>query len=509
MSGKEAPDWSDVPPADGPDQGGRAAPRGGGGGGGKGGYAPREPAPEFDQREEAEKFYAWLAEPSTRTDLKLVLPDTIDLDVFIATAKSAVFNDPKLLQPALRPSLLAAVSKAAAQGLKPDGREGALVPRWDEKAREIRVAWQPMVWGLLKLGRQTGAIQNIRAHLVFEGEDFEILAGEDDKIIHKVDLAIREIAYRAPDTASFLAHIKAAYCIITPTVGEPTKRFMPRGRLAQLYAATKASRGPWNGPFRDEMFIKAMILFTLKWVDLSGDAAAIGRFRAALETDLTLDFGEDAAPRGRGRAQAALPAPDVNLHNMEVKLGLHPERETVLAGEGATSQTPVAASTQVAAGVPPPPAATAHNHETTLVSAGVQAARRVDLEPTTTVQAGAGTTLHPASAGHDPEPATVELGRTTHAPAGTAAGGDAAPPAAADDDPIPDAPKGPRTWALKQSVAFAAVVDAPSYFKLVDDPKFRTDNDALREQFPDLAAWLARRISRAYGRVMKPDGEGA
>jgi recombinational DNA repair protein RecT len=342
------PAWLDnAPPPDAYDQGGgRAAQQRGGGN-------RRPPAMTADEAAAAaEDFYAWLAATETRVQLGLVLPDHVDPDVFIATAKTAVLNKPDLLRIDLRPSLLLAVQKAAAQGLLPDGKQGALVPRYDTEARQYRVAWQPMVWGIVKLGRETGAIRSIRAAIVFHGEPFRIIQGDEDRIEHEIVPDVVDEAYGAlnggrdahsnpvakPD--EFFARVRAAYCIITGTDGIPTKRWMTKQRLISLWESSRAANGPWKSRWIDEMILKAVILFTAKWINLDPSGAPAKRFQAALMTDMEIDFDRE---RERPEAQpappqqAALPAPEMKLGTLEDMLGGEKEKVPVGTGEGAAA----------------------------------------------------------------------------------------------------------------------------------------------------------------------------
>lgn len=318
------PDWGDVPT-------GEYGPQGGGGGKG-GGKARRNDPPAMTDEQMAaatSDFYEWLETPATLEQLKIMLPDHVDPAVFLATAKTAVLTRPQLLREDLRQSLLTSVMKAAGQGLLPDGKQGALVARYDTEAKKYAVAWQPMVWGITKLGRETGAIRSIRAVIVFHGETFRIIQGEEDRIEHEVDPDIVEEAYGALNggkgphgpiakPAAFMDRVRAAYCFITGMDGTVTKRWMTKQRLISLWESSKAANGPWNSRWIDEMICKGVILYTAKWINLDTESATAKRFQAALMTDMEVDFdrqGQLTASQERPQ-QAALPAPD-KLSTME------------------------------------------------------------------------------------------------------------------------------------------------------------------------------------------------
>lgn len=327
------PSWVDDAPPPGPSDYGGNSGNGGNSrvSGGSSGYRRRDASDLSPDQclTEAAAFYAWIDSRGAMAELRTVLPSHIDIGVFMAAAKTAVMLKPhQLLRPDLRQSLLTAISRAAAQGLKPDGKEGALVVRYDSEASRQAVVWQPMVWGITKLGRETGAIRNIRAQIVFHGERFEIIQGDEDRIVHVVEPDIVDEAYQQlnggldnhrnplakPD--AFMERVRAAYCVITAPDGSVTKRWMTRERIRSLRDASRATRGPWNSRWMDEMILKAVILFTSKWINLDMNGAAAKRFHAALMDDLEIDFDQqgDVTPRS---APAALPPPGAKISTLE------------------------------------------------------------------------------------------------------------------------------------------------------------------------------------------------
>lgn len=109
----------------------------------------------------------------------VALPPHISAERFQSAAITAVNLNPDLLKPALRRSLFNACTKAAQDGLMPDGREGALV------IFGSAVAWLPMVYGIIKKARQSGEIATLGARIVYQNEldagrfKFTITNGED------------------------------------------------------------------------------------------------------------------------------------------------------------------------------------------------------------------------------------------------------------------------------------------------------------------------------------------
>lgn len=112
-----------------------------------------------------------------REQFAVSLPPHISSEKFKATVLTAVNLNPELMR-ADRRSLFNSCAKAAADGLLPDGREGALViyktkegkddagrDRWIQK-----VQWMPMVYGIIKKIRQSGEIASVGARIVYMNE---------------------------------------------------------------------------------------------------------------------------------------------------------------------------------------------------------------------------------------------------------------------------------------------------------------------------------------------------
>lgn len=106
------------------------------------------------------------------------LPSHISPERFQGTVVTAVNLNPDLLK-ADRRSLFNACTRAAHDGLMPDGREGALVIFGKQ------VTWMPMVYGIIKKARQSGEIATLGARIVYQNEldtgrfKFTIRDGED------------------------------------------------------------------------------------------------------------------------------------------------------------------------------------------------------------------------------------------------------------------------------------------------------------------------------------------
>ncbi len=98
-------------------------------------------------------------------EFEKALPPHIDVKRFIRIAQTAIVGNPNLLK-CDRRSLYQACTKAAQDGLLPDGREGAIVPYGD------KAQWMPMIAGILKKIRNSGELLSITAQIVKERDQF-------------------------------------------------------------------------------------------------------------------------------------------------------------------------------------------------------------------------------------------------------------------------------------------------------------------------------------------------
>ncbi len=262
-----------------------------------------------------------------RKALREQLPSDVDMETFVNAAKIAVTLNTDLLMPNYRMSLFIALQKAARQGLMPDGKQGALIVRYDSQLKRNAVCWQPMVWGMAMLGRRTGDIRTFTAQIVYQNEPFRILQGDEDRYEHE----------RIPECeARGLAAAIGAYAIITGRDGAKTRRWMGAARIRTVKASSKAANGPWNGPFEDEMWIKTILLFTMKWVNTDKATnvfkEAVGDLQDSLEVDL-----DAAGMERRGPVIDSTGAPSAprgsRLDQIETKLD---ERRTAKAPAAAT-----------------------------------------------------------------------------------------------------------------------------------------------------------------------------
>lgn len=155
-------------------------------------------------------------------------------DRFFANAR-AVIQDYKLAKCSPQ-SLLNCVIDAAKAGLLIGGPEKhcAVVP-FDTKggglAAILIVQWQ----GKSFLWHRAGAITKLKAQVVYQGDKFELIEGDEDRIVHQPDLT----ADHTPDWLNDLNHIVGAYAIAWLPNGDRLHRFVSRAHIRRTMESVK------------------------------------------------------------------------------------------------------------------------------------------------------------------------------------------------------------------------------------------------------------------------------
>ncbi|KWT70724.1 Recombinational DNA repair protein RecT (prophage associated) [Hyphomicrobium sulfonivorans] len=114
-------------------------------------------------------------------ELASILPPHISREKFVNTAIIAVKNNPDLLT-CDRRSLHAAVTKAAEDGLQPDGREGVIT--YFKVDGKKQAQWNPMLFGIRKRAREL-CDMIIDAQVVHANDVFHWHQGDDPRIEHR------------------------------------------------------------------------------------------------------------------------------------------------------------------------------------------------------------------------------------------------------------------------------------------------------------------------------------
>lgn len=197
-------------------------------------------------------FTRTLDAPTLRMEIQRALPQGVSIDRFISTAKTAISNNPELLD-ADRQSLYNSIVRAAQDGLLADGREGFInvyktnIARKGEPDRWIKKAqFLPMVYGIIqKLGK---AGIDAYAKCVFKGEEVDIWSDDDGQHIKHMQNPFAESR-----------EMIGVYAVGTQKGGKPNIEAMNMADINAVREKSKSKdKGPWVDSF-DRMAQKAAL----------------------------------------------------------------------------------------------------------------------------------------------------------------------------------------------------------------------------------------------------------
>jgi phage RecT family recombinase len=218
---------------------------------------------------EVEAFQRGFAQ--TAPQIKAILPSHIPFEKFERVAMLAVQLEPKLLQCEMK-SLFLELQKCAADGLLPDRKEAVITYRWNSKKSTNVAVYQPMIAGVKKLARNSGDVESFTTQIVYEGEPFRIILGDEEKIEHE-----RKIECIDDNK------IIGAYAVVILKGGEKVREFMSIGQIEKARNTNKDwAKGPWV-TWRDEMCRKTVGHRIAKNIPRSTDRPESDRFHSALD----------------------------------------------------------------------------------------------------------------------------------------------------------------------------------------------------------------------------------
>lgn len=238
------------------------------------------------------------------SEFKKALPGHISPEKFVRTAQTAIALT-RNIEKANPSSLLAACSKAAADGLILDGREAALVI--DYKGE---VQYRPMMRGLLKLAHNSGAIHSLVVEVARDEDDFTYSPTATPPITHEIDL-------RKPRGEVFavyaLATLKSGGIVHDVMTVEDVNRIRDRSDAWKAFKKGVISATPWSTDW-SEMARKTVFRRLSKYLPSSTDRDDFHQAVERIDDDYTHEIeGEivqpthaGPAPKRRGGAAAAL-----------------------------------------------------------------------------------------------------------------------------------------------------------------------------------------------------------
>jgi recombination protein RecT len=200
-------------------------------------------------RDELEKMKHAMAE---------VMPKHLTPDRLVKVVLSCTVRKPELLDCTIA-SICRCVMQAAELGLELGGLlgEAYLVPYGKES--QCIIGYQ----GLLKLARQSDQIASTGAHVVYDGDLFEVDYGEN-RVIHKPSFKVSHA-----DTS-----ILAGWAKTVLKDGSPIIEAMSREDIDRVRCRSKASKnGPWVTDYA-EMARKSVLRRHLKYVPRSAEITA-------------------------------------------------------------------------------------------------------------------------------------------------------------------------------------------------------------------------------------------
>ena len=210
-------------------------------------------------------------------------PRIIDTKRLMRICLSSIQKNPLLLEcsPA---SLYRCVMDAATFGLTPDGatNEAHLVPFYSSKKKGYEAQFMPGYSGIIKLALQSGYINGVELHEVYQNDEFEYEYGLDQKLIHR-------------PTEGNPGDLRAVYCIVLLSTGHKTFEVMTIKKAEEhrdKFSKSKTKDGKHYGPWVDHFNARALktvrkrgLKYTPKSSELAGALKLDGMQEAGIDRD--------------------------------------------------------------------------------------------------------------------------------------------------------------------------------------------------------------------------------
>lgn len=196
-----------------------------------------------------------------KPQFQAALPSHIDATKFLRVVQTAVASSKDILN-ADRTSLFASCSKAAADGLLPDGREAALVVFKNKTTGIATVQYMPMIGGILKKIRNSGELATITAQIIYKNDVFNYhIDHEGEHFHHKPDFF-----------SDNRGEPIGAYALARTKDGAIYVEVMSRSQIMDVKNVSRgANNGPWAGAFEDQMWLKTVMRRLSKRLPSSSD----------------------------------------------------------------------------------------------------------------------------------------------------------------------------------------------------------------------------------------------
>jgi len=204
---------------------------------------------------------------SSRSALEKVLPKHMTPEKVVRLAYIAAARIPRITE-CTAISVFNSLITSSELGLDFTGTlgEGYPIPYWNKKTQKYELQYLPGYRGYIKLARNSGQVSTIAAHVVYEGEHFEIEYGLEDKLVHKPDLHPADPKNRV---------VFGAYAVVRFKDGSHDFEFMPLHELEAIRDRSQArNSGPWVTD-TTEMYRKTVIRRLAKRLPLSPELEAL------------------------------------------------------------------------------------------------------------------------------------------------------------------------------------------------------------------------------------------
>lgn len=199
-----------------------------------------------------------------------------------------LFKKNNQLQKATSESALQAIMNVAQVGLtlNPVMKLAYLVPRWDRAQGGSVVALEPSYQGLVKLLTDTGSVKQVYSHLVYDGDDFEVMLGTTQGVNHKPKFKSKNITH--------------VYAVAELTDGMITVEVMDRFdvddimELSESYKAFKEGKIKscvWDSHY-GEMARKTVIRRLVKYLPKSDKFERVAEAISLDESDWQISDGQ-------------------------------------------------------------------------------------------------------------------------------------------------------------------------------------------------------------------------
>lgn len=272
-------------------------------------------------------------------EITALLPENVPFERFRSTAIAAVKQNPEILSATPR-SVFNALTKAAQDGLLPDGREGFInVYNTAHKVAGGKdvwlptAQWMPMTFGIRKRARELDSLI-IDAQVVYLNDKFEWHQGDDPKIVH---IPVQLGKDRGEKVGAYAIFKREGGIILHREV-------MDYGQIDKVKDQSKAKGGLLWTKFEDEAYRKSVVRRGSKTVPVSDNLRQIIQ-----RDDDGFDFSHDGATPAEGQIEGQLVPP----RPKESDFSRQPEPK--VAAEVAKKPEPAQQAGQGPDGRPEPP----------------------------------------------------------------------------------------------------------------------------------------------------------